>query len=293
MRRVMRCAAVTWFIGSLGLAAPLPAAEAESPRVLFFTRNVGYEHSVVHRDGDRLSLAEEVLTVLGRKAGLEVVCTKDGRVFDDDISGFAAFAFYTNNDLTLPNQRHDPPMTAAGKKRLLTAIADGKGFIGFHSTCNSWPTKGPKNQQHPDAVDPFLAMLGGEFIAHGAQQRATLRLVSPTFPGAKQLGATWALHEEWYSLRHFAPDLHVVLALDPGGMKGPMYQRPTFPATWARRHGQGRVFYTALGHREDVWTNSQFQQLVSGSLDWAAGRIDADITPNMQTCTPEAGKITR
>ena len=48
-------------------------------------------------------------------------------------------------------------------------------------------------------------------------------------------------------------------------MKGEDYQRPNFPATWARMHGKGRVFYTSMGHREDVWTNPIFQNLLAGA----------------------------
>ncbi len=58
------------------------------------------------------------------------------------------------------------------------------------------------------------------------------------------------------------------------GMAGPMYQRPPYPSTWARRHGAGRVFYTSMGHREDVWTDDAFATLLMGGLrgPWAAGR---------------------
>ena len=41
------------------------------------------------------------------------------------------------------------------------------------------------------------------------------------------------LHEEWYSLKNFAPDLHVILAQDTKGMKNFDYDRPNYPATWA------------------------------------------------------------
>ena len=57
-------------------------------------------------------------------------------------------------------------------------------------------------------------------------------------------------------------------------MKGEDYQRPNFPATWARMHGKGRVFYTSLGHRDDVWTNPVFQNLLVGALSWATGQVE-------------------
>ena len=76
------------------------AAEKKRPKVLYFTRSVGYEHSVVRREGEKLSHSERVLTELGKKAGFDVECTKDGRVFDGDLAPLDAIAFYTCGDLT-------------------------------------------------------------------------------------------------------------------------------------------------------------------------------------------------
>src|SRR6516162_3704631 len=71
-------------------------------------------------------------------------------------------------------------------------------------------------------------------------------------------------------------------------MKGSMYQRPPYPNTWARMEGNGRVWYTALGHREDVWTNPVFQQILVGGIKWALGEVSADVTPNIKTVAPGA-----
>jgi uncharacterized protein len=94
--------------------------------------------------------------------------------------------------------------------------------------------------------------------------------------------------EEWYAMKNFAQDLHVILVQETAGMKGDCYQRPPFPSTWARRQGQGRVFFTSLAHREDVWEGSVLQQIVLGGLAWALGDVDADITPNIAQVTPQA-----
>ena len=83
----------------LGLSAfPLgwvAAEEKKKPsKVLYFTRSVAYEHSVVKRDGDRLSYSERILTDVGKEHGVVVDCTKDGRVFDGDLDQYDAIAFY-------------------------------------------------------------------------------------------------------------------------------------------------------------------------------------------------------
>jgi type 1 glutamine amidotransferase len=259
-------------------------------RVLFFTKNNGYYHEVVRRrHPDELSFAERVLVALGEKANVEVVCSKDGRLFDQDLDQWDAFAFYCNGDLTAAGEVGEPPMSPAGKDNLLTAIAAGKGFIGFHSTCNCWKSPGPLYENNPQ-VDPFLAMLGGEFIAHGPQQEATLTVTSTTFPRSRQLApeSSIRLFDEWYALKNFARDLHVILVQETEGMKGECYQRPPFPTTWARFHGQGRVFFTSLAHTQAVWEHPFFQTLILAAFDWTLRRADAELPPNLKDVTPEA-----
>lgn len=274
--------------GVLGLSSfPLgwvAAAEKKKQKMLYFTRSVGYEHSVVARKGDELSHSEKILTELGKKSGFEVECSKDGRMFDEDLDQYDAIALYTCGDVTKPNKRNTPPVTAKGVRRLLGAIAAGKALVAIHSACY-WGDQ-------PDAqLQRCVAMVGAGFIAHGRQQESTMKVTSPKFPGTQGLAGSFRLNDEWYALRGFAEDLHVILAQDSKGMKGAMYQRPPFPSTWARPHGKGRVFFTAMGHREDVWTNRTFQRILLGGIAWAMGNVDAEITPNIDQVTPQAGQL--
>ena len=80
----------------------------------------------------------------------------------------------------------------------------------------------------------------------------------------------------------------MLTVIDAPHMKGSMYQRPPYPNTWARMEGKGRVWYTALGHREDVWTNPLFQNILVGGIKWALGEVSADVTPNLSTVAPGA-----
>jgi type 1 glutamine amidotransferase len=230
-----------------------------------------------------LSHSERVLAELGKAAGFDVECTKDGRVFDRDLDAYDALVFYSCGDMFQPSVRKAPPMSPAGRQRLLDAVAAGKPLVGLHSACYWGPDSGPD--------DPYLAMVGGRFVAHGAQQEAAMKVVSPGFPGSEGLGGSFRLLDEWYALKDFADDLHVVLVQQTQGMQGAMYQRPAFPATWARMHGKGRVFFSSMGHREDAWTNRSFQQVLLGGLAWALGNVDADITPNLHRVTPKAEQL--
>jgi type 1 glutamine amidotransferase len=289
-RREMLLTAGATLLGPCALWNVARCAPAKTQKLLCFTRNVGYYHSVVQRQGDALSHAERVLVEVGKRMGVEVECSKDGRVFDGDLSRFDAFAFYTNGDLTVPNSQKEPPMSASGKQRLLDAVADGKGFVAFHSSCASWRTPG-KPYENRDDVDPYIALVGGEFIAHGPQQQATMKVTSPGFPGLSKSGNSFRMLEEWYALKNFAKDLHVILVQETAGMRGACYQRPPFPATWARRQKKGRVFFTSMAHRENTWMEQPFQQIAMGGLGWVLGRLDADVAPNIDKVTPQASQL--
>lgn len=267
----------------LGLSAfPLrwvAAADKKKPRILYFTRSAGFEHSEVRREGDQLAHSEQVFTELGQKHGFEVECSKDGTLFDGDLDKYDCIAFYTSGNLLGGSKDGGAPMSADGKQKLLDAIKAGKPFMGFHSATDSFRSGG---------IDPYIEMIGGEFTTHGAQQVATMRVVSPQFPKMEALGRSFDLNEEWYAMRKFNPDMHVILVQETEGMKGDMYNRAPFPATWARMHGKGRVFYTSMGHRDDIWTGEKFQQVLLGGLAWALGHADADVTPNFDQVTPDA-----
>lgn len=280
------------------LDAPSAVSESQAgavvkrKRILMFTKSSGYEHSVIKRTNGKLSLAEQIVADLGKQHGFDVNATKDGRVFSSTaLPQYDAFLFYTTGDLTTAGTDKNPPMTAEGKQRFLDLIHRGRGFIGTHSASDTFDTGGNRFDPQPQALDPYLKMLGAEFIMHDSQQKARLHVADTQFPGMSALNGGVEMIEEWYPFRDYRPDLHVLTILETKGMQGPHYQRPPFPNTWARMNGRGRVFYTALGHREDVWNSAMYQSLVLGGISWALGNVDADVRPNIARVTPQANDI--
>jgi type 1 glutamine amidotransferase len=191
-------------------------------------------------------------------------------------------------------------MTPEGKAAFLDAIKKGKGFIGTHAASDTFHTNEPggfdtKNREpryhnYGEKADPYVHMLGAEFIIHGKQQSSKMRVVDPKFPGFKDR-ADFELTEEWYSLKDFADNLHVLLVQETQGMTGEPYERPAYPATWARMYGKGRVFYTSMGHREEVWTNPIFQEILLSGIAWSVGNLKADVKPNIRKVTPRAWEL--
>jgi uncharacterized protein len=281
-------AAAALGLGLAGCAWRPTRTPAAAKKILFFSKSSGYEHAVIKRNGAEPSFAEKVLAGLDPKHSLEFSFSKDGSLFTPEyLAQFDAYLFYTTGDLTTPGTDKNPPMTPAGKAALLSAVNAGKGFIGAHTATDTFHPRKPAGTGAPDGsgkTDPYLRMIGGEFTVHAKQQKAKMRVADRNFPGLRR--DDFELLEEWYSFKDFAPDLHVLLVQETAGMDGKPYQRPPYPATWARRHGKGRVFYTSLGHREDVWTNPIFQEILLGGISWALGRVNADVTPNLIKVTP-------
>jgi type 1 glutamine amidotransferase len=256
-------------------------------RILFFTKSSGFEHDPVKRNGPAPSLSELTLSAVGKKHGFEIVATKDEHIFDGDLAQYDAFLFFTSGDLTEGGTDAMPPMSALGKQALLSAVREGRGFIGVHSASDTFHSKGSRFETQADP-DPFIAMLGGEFISHGTQQEARVRIVDPAFPGLVGSGEAFTIKEEWYSLKNFANDIHVLLVLETDGMQGSEYKRPPFPLAWARKEGKGRVYYNAMGHREDVWTSERFQKMLAGAIVWITGATEAALVANIAQVTPQA-----
>ncbi|HEV8606014.1 MAG TPA: ThuA domain-containing protein [Tepidisphaeraceae bacterium] len=274
----------------------------------------------------KLTHAEQILTDIGAANGFTVAVTKDADIFNDPktYETYQVIAFYTTEDLTNPSDKYDvkrdekgkpikgpdgktqqgnlihteKPMSKEGKAMFLQAIADGKvGFIGFHSASDTFHSK---NRGRPDLlrdanikdpVDPYIGMIGGEFGGHGSQQNSTMKVASTLFPGLEDL-KDFNLHEEWYSLYNLAPDMHVILVQDTNSMgkdgkREPQYQRAPYPATWAKKYGNGRVFYTSMGHKPEVWADATFQKVVIAGLNWAAGNTKFEPSPNIQQVAPQ------
>ena len=294
MKKVLLMGLVIAFAASQAVSSLAQEIVPKGKHILYFTKSSGFEHSVVKRaTPNELSHSEKVLTELGKKYGFEVECTKDGTVFTrENLAKFDLVVFFTSGMLTETGTDKTPAMSIEGKNALLDAIKSGKGFVGIHAANDSFHVqpdaadKSGRFQSFGDKVDPYIAMLGGEFIRHGPQQVAVQHVVDPSFPGCSKLGSDISGLDEWYTFKDFAKDLHVVLVMETKGMKGIDYQRAAFPASWAHLYGKGRVYYTSMGHREDVWTNERFQTILLGGLAWASGSVEADVTPNLEKATP-------
>ena len=162
----------------------------------------------------------------------------------------------TTGDLPLPD-----------RQGFIDWVKLGNGFVAMHSGSDTF-----------HGFRPYIEMLGGEFETHGAQVGVECLVQDPKHPSTKDLGESFCIEqEEIYLIKSFdRAKVHNLLALDkhPNRKKDYGY----FPIAWCKDFGQGKVFYTSLGHREDVWESKRYQKHILGGIKWALGLEPGEAT---------------
>ncbi len=242
------------------------------PRVLFFTHSAGFVHDVVKRSApDRLAPAEELLT---RAAGgrFTVVCSQDCTdISAEKLENFSAVVFMTTS-----TQEKDLPLPGDGNQELVDWVAKGGAFVGIHCATDT-------NYNFA----PYVAMIGGTFDGHPWHEEITVR-VEDRHPVIDGLSNSFAITDEIYQFKNWRRDpVRVLLTLDPASVDTSLGEREDkdYALAWTRDWGEGRVFYIALGHREEVWRNPTFQTLLIEGIAWVIQGPDWPAQPREGTKT--------
>ncbi len=145
---------------------------------------------------------------------------------------------------------------------VLEAVASGVGLSGCHGgMCDSFR----------ENVD-WQFMTGGQWVAHpgndGTMHRISLRRTS----GGITEGLTdFDVATEQYYL-HVDPANEILATCTFPVVNGYHASNGTvlMPVTWTKRWGHGRVFYTSLGHHNDVFDIPQAREMMRRGMLWAA-----------------------
>lgn len=230
--------------------APDAAPAAPRPRFLVVSYTAGFHHPSI-------PTAEQTLADLAAQTGeLEV---SFARTADDVkrmltpafLAGYAGVVFAnTTGDLGIP----DLPA-------FLAWIADGHAFIGVHSATDTY-------KDQPSYVD----MIGAAFDHHGSPCEVEPKVEDAANPATAHLAPSFRITDEIYIFHdNPRPRVHVLFALDRHPPDGsPEANAPgDYPLAWTKTHGTGRVFYTALGHGDDVWKDDRFRRHLLGAIRWS------------------------
>lgn len=264
-----------------------PFAEAKEPRrVLVFAVTHGFRHSSI-------ATGQLMMRLMGEKTGaFEAVVSDDLANFEaDTLATFDAVCFLnTTGSVFRPhnNQMKDLDEAARAaalerearlKKNLMAYVRNGGGFIGIHAATDTyydWPEYGemlngyfdghPWNADTPVSVKvepgqeahPVVAMFGGENLD---------------------------ITEEIYQLKepYNSANVRMLLRLDtersPMDRRGIKRDDGDFGISWIRHWGEGRVFYSSLGHNHEIYWHPTVVGHYLAGIQWALGDLEADATP--------------
>lgn len=291
-QRTVGCAASTALVLSCFVANCQPASEMkrspEAKRVLVVSVTAGFRHSAI-------PTGERILAELAQKSGAFTVefvrqpeIVQGQGAGGSSVTGSAQAG--TNalkaalEKLSLENLKHydavifnntTGELPLPDKTAFLDWIAAGHGFVGIHAATDTFRGHKP--------LDLYVQMVGAEFASHGPQVAVEVINQDPAHPACRHLPRTWRVFDEIYLFNGFDSNkVHCLLGLDnQPNTKQPGY----YPVAWCKQYGKGRVFYTSLGHREDVWdpqwqrggrmnepaVAEAFQKHLLGGILWALG----------------------
>ena len=69
-----------------------------------------------------------------------------------------------------------------------------------------------------------------------------------------------------------------------------MNREAAVPVAWARNWGDGKIFYSNLGHNNKTWTNKTFLKSTEGAVRWILNMEKGDATPNPEVSARETAK---
>ena len=262
----------------------VPAARAQN--ILFFNKSEGFEHGpIALKDGK--THAGQVIQNLADQYGASLTETKNGSEINaENLKKYDLVMFYTSGDPTKPSKDGGDAMGPNGQAELLEWIKNGGGFMGYHATTDTFHT--PPGGE----VTPFIKMLGAEFVSHGKQFVGTVKVVDAGHPAMASIPQDWKTHEEWYLFKNFNKEtMHVLALLDPGDerKKQEAYNVPSYPVMWCSKYGNGKVYFTALGHGPEMWDNEIFQQNIVEAATWVLedSVAEIDVKPNYDEVVPK------
>jgi putative membrane-bound dehydrogenase-like protein len=220
------------------VAAPAARSEPSGPvRVLLLLGTNRAHHGP--------QLVEPFLAALDGK-GVAVETTDRLEDLDDEkLKAFDVVAIFRDNG----------ELSADQEAALVQFVESGKGFVPIH--CASHPFR---------KSDAYTKLVGGRFLRHGYGPFGTT-VVDAQHPATRGVKG-FAVTDETYVHDNLARDNQVLMVRDEAGG----YE----PSAWVRTQGQGRVFYTALGHDEKTWGEPKFHDLLVRGIRWAAGRLEDD-----------------
>lgn len=235
-------------------------------RVLVFYRCDGFIH-------DSIPFGNAAMEEIAKKTeAFDVDLADTYDVFNDEhLSKYDCIVLNNTTNMQFPEPSQ---MTA-----FLHFIAGGKGLVGIHAASDNF-------KRHPIC----RALVGGEFGGHpwGARGTWAFKLDDPShvLNSAFERKGFWHTDEIYQYLpkTFIGTDvLRVLVSLDMSKKevsdRAQEGRTREVPVSWVRKAGDGRVFYTNFGHRNETFKNRVILKHILDGIQYAMGDLEADDTP--------------
>jgi len=240
----------------LCLAASVLRSDPAPRLVLVYTRTtVTARTSYIH---DNRAASIEAIRKMGQEHNFQVEASTDPAVFTDQ--NLARYG-----TIVLSNTNNEDFVTEDQRQAFQKYIERGGGLVGLHSASTSekdWPF--------------FWQTIGGKFLRHPKMQKFVVRVQDANHAATRHLPASFEWEDEAYFLNYLNPDLHPLLSTDPTALNDPgRAQHPgdlfgkSLPLAWIISANGTRVFYTALGHNKEAYSDPILYQHILGGILWA------------------------
>jgi type 1 glutamine amidotransferase len=205
---------------------------------------IGGNRFSFHRFDRMGPLLEETVTSIGVNADL----TTDRDTLTD-LDGYDVIVDYTT-DSTLSDEQLDG---------LLSFVEAGGGYAGVHCASDLTATvDGHRDEPVPELRD----MIGGHFLRHPSQTTFAVKVAYSHHPVSADLD-DFQVWDEPYVV-DYDDDVTVLARMDHPEVGDA-------PVSWVTEYGDGRVFYSSLGHDYPAHVNDGAQALLQNGVRWAAG----------------------
>lgn len=182
---------------------------------------------------------------------------------------------FSDEEWSWLNERHNRLVD-----NLVDYVARGGGLVGIHAATDSCY----RHAEYGEAI-------GGYFWGHPWNAKSNVTIVvedcehgtiKPVFGDMKD----FQLVEEIYQFRpepYSREELRILLHLDPkrsDPVKNMRREDNDYPVAWVQSVGDGRVFYTSLGHNHHIYTNPLMLRHYLAGIQFATGDLPGATTPS-------------
>ena len=224
----------------LSLSVICPAQEYKT-KVLIFSATKGFRHKSIPE-------GVKALQRLAVENKITADASEDPGVFTaENLKKYKGIIFLSTSGSFLNDDQ---------KIEFQSYIRDGGGFMGIHAATTSFYE-----------WEWYNKMIGAWFMNHPRIQPATLMVKDRTHLATRHLNDVWIHTDEWYNFKSINTDISVLITVDErsytGGQNGDFH-----PVSWCHKFEGGRVFYTALGHAAETYSDKIFLEHLEGGLKW-------------------------